>query len=197
MRAAERDFIYIRFEQGLDDAAYTGFRFGRINIAVLDAFDPIFGIDGVYVNFPRMFVARVCKQFPLERASRSEDGDLARVGGTRGGLDGGLHANKGNFGKRGAQVIQRGGGRGIAGDDDYAAVLREEKFDDALRKRANFLRFARSIRAIFLVSEINEVVVWQNARHGAQHRKPADARIEQADFAESDCGGLFRTRVRG
>lgn len=166
--AAESDFIYACLEQGNDYPLDAGEGFGRIDIAALYTVNPVLRVNGQHLNRLRKFVAGVGKESAVKGAACGEDSDFAGAGRGCRRFDGGFHADEMGVGKRFAERIERGGGRGIAGDDNDAAMFSDKELRDARGKGNDFLRGARTVGTVFLVGEIDEVVLGQFTRDRAQ-----------------------------
>ena len=79
------------------------------------------------------------------------------------------------------QLLERGGGRGVARDEDELHVLLLEIGADLAREAADLLERPRPVGQACVVAEIDEVLV----RHGHQalveDGQASDSRVEDAD----------------
>src|SRR5207302_3269682 len=79
-----------------------------------------------------------------------------------------------------ARLVQRGRGRGVAGDDDELHIARLEVADDLERKAAHLVLVARAVREMEQVGEVDRRLVRKPVADRPQHGEPADPRVEDA-----------------
>ena len=117
----------------------------------------------------------------MERGRRGQHPDLARVGLLGGGLDRGFHPHERNFREDRAQVLERGGRGGVAGDDNQLGALGEQQARDRFGDGAQFFQRAAAVGHLGLVPEVEQVLVGQGGTDRAQDGKPAHAGVVKRD----------------
>src|SRR5439155_26716134 len=79
------------------------------------------------------------------------------------------------------RVVERRGGRRVAGDNNQLDVTRFEVADDVDREAAHLILVARAVRKVEKVRDVDRGLRRQPLADGLEHREAADARIEDPD----------------